>query len=181
VPPPASSVTARPFPQRAFQTLRPGTAVHSADLGEPVFADAQHGFALASIYYGTYPAATIDGGRTWQIDGPFLPIPVARSRVAVESPGVAGPQTYFASGGQGGRTVVDATTDAGKHWWQALLPGGVVYVGAFEGELTAIVASPTGDPAGAPVTFWAYHSRTGRRWTYDDSLRRKSRPRIPGV
>lgn len=166
MPPPAATVTARLFPPGAFQTLRPGTAVSSADLGQQVFADARHGFALASVYSGTYPAATVDGGKTWQIDGPFLPIPASTAPLAVRYPGVAGPTTYFASGGQGGITVVDATTDAGRHWWQALLPGGVVYVGAFEGELTAIIASPTWDVPGARVTFWVYRSRTGRRWTY---------------
>ena len=168
--PPVATVTARLFPPKAFETLRPGTVVSSADLGQQVFADSRHGFALASVYYGTYPAVTVDGGRTWQIDGPFLPIPAAAAPPAVRYPGVAGPTTYFASGGQDGITVVDATPDAGRHWWQALLPGGVVYVGAFEGELTAIIASPTGNVPGARVTFWAYRSRTGRRWTYASTV-----------
>ncbi len=172
--PPAATVTARPFPPEAFQTLRRGTVVSSADLGQQVFADARHGFALASVYYGTYPAATFDGGRTWQIDGPFLPIPAVTAPLAVRYPGVAGPRTYFASGGQGGITVVDATTDAGRHWWQTLLPGGVVYVGAFEGELTAIIASPTGDVPGARVMFWVYRSRNGRRWTYAATMNSSS-------
>jgi hypothetical protein len=82
---------------------------------------------------------------------------------------VTGPETYFASEGLGGTTVVEVTTDAGKHWWQALLLGGVVFAGAFDGELTAIVAGAASDMHGAGVAPRAYHSKTGRRWTYNDT------------
>ncbi len=169
--PPTGSVRAQLFAAAADERLRPGTVVAPANLGVGVFADARHGFTLASIDYQTYPAATIDGGRTWRIDGPVLPIPVAPRPTAIGQPGVAGPETYFASEGLAGITVVEVTTDAGKHWWQAFLPGGVVYVGAFDGELTAIIAVATGDPQRAGVQFWAYHSRSGRRWDFDGVLR----------
>jgi hypothetical protein len=191
--PPAASASAQLF-VRAGERLRPGTVVRPANLGVGVFADARHGFALASIGYETYPAATIDGGRTWRIDGPVLPIPAAGGPAAggpaaggltggpaagapaaggptaSGQPGVAGPETYFASEGLAGTTVVDVTTDAGKHWWQAFLPGGVVFVGAFDGELTAIIAVPVGNPQSAGVEFWAYHSKSGKRWDYDATL-----------
>ena len=52
---------------------------------------------------------------------------------------------------------------------QTLLPGGAVFIGAFDGELTAIVAGAATRP-GVQETFLAYHPRTGRRWTYGDSL-----------
>jgi hypothetical protein len=168
--PPAASVSAQLFVTSTDERLRPGTIVAPADLGTSVFADARHGFTLASIDYRTYPAATIDGGRTWRIAGPVLPIPPAPGPMAGVQPGVAGPDTYFASEGLEGLTVVEVTTDAGKHWWQAFLPGGVVYVGAFDGELTAIIAVPTGNPQSAGVEFWAYHSRSGRRWDFDGAL-----------
>ncbi len=165
---PTASVSAQLFARSADERLRSGTVVRPANLGVAVFADARHGFTLASIDYETYPAATIDGGRTWRIDGPGLPIP--QGPEASSQPGVAGPDTYFAADGLQGTTVVEVTTDAGKHWWQAFLPGGVVFVGAFDGELTAIIAVPTGDPQSAGVEFWAYHSKSGRRWNYDGAL-----------
>ncbi len=167
---PAASVNAQLFARSADEPLRPGTVVRPADLGVGVFADARHGFTLASIDYETYPAATIDGGRTWRIDGPGMPIPAAQGPQAASQPGVAGPNTYFAADGLEGTTVVEVTTDAGRHWWQTFLPGGVVFVGAFDGELTAIIAVPTGDPQSAGVEFWAYHSKSGRRWDYDGAL-----------
>jgi hypothetical protein len=150
--------------------LPPGTVVPAASLGAGLFADARHGFTLASIDgTETYPAATVDGGRTWRIDGPLLPTAASAGSGVVSQPGIAGPRTYFVSEGIGGITVVEVTTDAGKRWWQTLLPGGAVFVGAFDGELTAIVAGGASRP-GVQETFLAYHSRTGRRWTYDDSL-----------
>jgi hypothetical protein len=149
--------------------LPPGTVVPTASLEAGLFADTRHGFTLARIDgTETYPAATVDGGRTWRIDGSLLPAASAGSGV-ISQPGIAGPRTYFVSEGIGAMTVVEVTTDAGKRWWQTLLPGGAVFVGAFDGELTAIVAGGVSRP-GVQETFLAYHSRTGRRWTYDDSL-----------
>ncbi len=150
--------------------LRPGTVVPAASLGIGLFADARHGFTLASIDGSeTYPAATADGGRTWRIDGPLLPAPPSGGLGVISQPGIAGPRTYFVSEGIGGITVIEVTTDAGKRWWQTLLPGGVVFVGAFDGELTAIVAGDATRPD-VQERLLAYHSRTGRRWTYDDAL-----------
>jgi hypothetical protein len=167
-----TSVAAGPRPAiRALRPLRPGTVVPLANVGVAVFADARHGFTLASMSGSeTYPAATVDGGRTWRIDGPVLPALPSGGPAVISQPGIAGPRTYFVSEGVGGITVVDVTTDAGKRWWRTLLPGGPVFVGAYEGELTAIVASSTIDRPDAQETFWAFHSKTGRRWTYDDSL-----------
>jgi hypothetical protein len=167
--PPVARVSARPFPRRAYVTLRPGTVVASAAIARTVFADARHGFALASVGDWTYPAATVDGGRRWRIDGPSLPISFGAVPVAVTLTGVAGPETYFASAGLQDNTIVEVTTDAGDHWWQALLPAHVVYVGAFQGELTAIVAHPRRG-VDAAIGFWAYQSKTGRAWTYNPAL-----------
>jgi hypothetical protein len=150
--------------------LRPGTVLQAESLVAEEYADPEHGFALANVSYETYPAATVDGGRTWRTDGPFFPIPIIQARGAAQQSGSAGPRTYFASQGLQGVTVVEGTTDAGKRWWQTVLPGGAVYVGAFEGELTAIVAGTSGDAQEPSVTFWAFHSKTGEHWTYDDNL-----------
>jgi hypothetical protein len=150
--------------------VSPGTLVAAANVGAGVFADARHGFTLTRIGYETYPAVTVDGGRTWRIAGPVLPL---TAEPPLTQPGVAGPETYFASEGLGGTTVVEVSTDAGKHWWQAFLPGGAVFVGAFDGELTAIVAASGGTPDTA-VAFWAYHSRSGRSWRYDGTVGRVS-------
>ena len=156
---------------RASRPLRPGTIVPSAKVGVQVFADARHGFTVASMNGSeNYPAATADGGRTWRIDGPVLQAPPSGGPGVTSQPGIAGPRTYFVSEAIGGITVVEVTTDAGKRWWRTLLPGGPVFVGAYDGELTAIVASSTIDRPDAQETFWAFHSKTGRRWTYDDSL-----------
>ena len=52
---------------RPARTLAPGTAVRSNELvGQRVFVDAAHGFALASVGQAQYPAATSNGGRTWR-------------------------------------------------------------------------------------------------------------------
>lgn len=167
-----SFVAAGPRPPiRTSKPLRPGTVVPSAKVGVSVFADARHGFTVASMSGSeTYPAATVDGGRTWRIDGPVLPALPSGGRAVISQPGIAGPRTYFVSEGVGGITLVDVTTDAGKRWWRTLLPGGPVFVGAYDGELTAIVANSTIDRPDAQETFGAFHSKTGRRWTYDDSL-----------
>jgi hypothetical protein len=151
--------------------LRPGSIVPSANVGAGVFADSRHGFTLARIgASATYPAATADGGRTWRIDGAVLPVPASGDPGVVTEPGVAGPRTYFVAVGIGGLTVIEVTTDAGKRWWRTLLPGGPVFVGAFDGELTAIVTNSGSIRPGVAETFLAYRSKTGRRWTYADSL-----------
>ncbi len=169
-PRPASAAGPRPA-TRASRPLRPGTVVPSTNVGVAVFADARHGFTVASMSGSeTYPAVTVDGGRTWRIDGPVLPALPSGGPAVISQPGIAGPRTYFVSEGIDGITVVDVTTDAGKRWWRTLLPGGPVFVGAYDGELTAIVADSTIDRPDAQEAFWAFHSKTGRRWTYDDSL-----------
>jgi hypothetical protein len=124
--------------------LKPGKVVSSARLGVRVFANANHGFALALVSDATYPAATTDGGRTWKIDGPPLHLNAAQAPLVVTQVG-AHKSTYFAWGGPGGGNVVDVTPDAGRHWWQAFLGGFVLsVVSTFNGHLVASVQSPAG-------------------------------------
>src|ERR1700712_4775928 len=62
---PAQTVTASRI-TRFPRTLTPGTRVKSSRLGQRVFVDAQHGFALAAGEQAEYPAATTNGGKTWR-------------------------------------------------------------------------------------------------------------------
>ncbi|HWE14483.1 MAG TPA: sialidase family protein [Solirubrobacteraceae bacterium] len=146
---------------RPPMTLAPGSAVRSSSLGQRVFPDARHGFALASVGQAQYPAATSNGGRTWKTDGPALHLNAAQAPFVVLEIGAAGRRTVFAYGsGQ----VVDTTSDGGKHWYRALfngLPMAVVR-NAF-GHLVAFVDGQTSGGA-----TWQYVSKDGgRTWHHD--------------
>jgi hypothetical protein len=113
-------------PRQGVVSVRRGTLVRSSDLSVRVFVDARHGFALADLRNGeTYPAATVDGGKRWRIDGPVFHIPAANGAAVVTQVGAVRPNSYFAFGGG---SVVDATTDAGHHWWVASLGENVLLV-----------------------------------------------------
>jgi hypothetical protein len=151
--------------------LRPGTVVRSADLGVRVFPNAGHGFALASVGEGQYPAASVDGGRTWRVDGPVLHVNAAQAPLVVLQVGAASQRTYFAWGGPGGGQVVDVTSDGGKHWWQAIL-GDVVMavVASGDGRLIAFSQSTANSSPTSAVT-WVYVSKDGgRHWRYNNRL-----------
>jgi hypothetical protein len=137
-------VTAHRITSSAKGVLKRGRVVSSASLGVRVFPNATHGFALATVSGVSYPAATVDGGKTWKVDGPPLHLPAAQAPLVVTQVG-AHKSTYFAWGGPQGGNVVDVSADAGKHWWQAFL-GGVLLsvVSAPNGHLIASAQSPTG-------------------------------------
>ena len=157
-PSPPAKVTASPI-ARVSGTPRPGTRVRSADLGTRVFADSRHGFALASIADGQFPAATADGGKTWRVNGPVLHENAAQAPLAVDEVGIANRHTYFAFGGG---QVVDVTRDAGKHWFRAVLGDVVLGVAApADGRLIAFTQVAAGSDAPTLV----YVSRDGgRHW-----------------
>lgn len=142
----------------------------SHDLGRRVFADNQHGYALATIGGITYPARTSDGGRVWRVDGPVFHIPAAQGAVAVSEMDVANPTTAFAWGGVVSTTVVDVTTDGGKDWSQAFLPGTVLFVGSAPGELLANVHGFVPRGHRVHTGLWTYATKNGRRWSYSYSL-----------
>jgi hypothetical protein len=156
---PRGTVTASPI-ARVRGTPRPGTRVRSADLGTRVFADARHGFALASIDDGQFPAATADGGRTWRVNGPVLHENAAQAPLSVNEVGIANRRTYFAFGGG---QVVDVTSDGGRHWFRAILGDVVVAVAApGDGRLIAF-AQVAG--SGSRANTVVYVSRDGgRHW-----------------
>jgi hypothetical protein len=148
-------------------TLRPGTRVRSVDLGAREFANPRDGFALASVGEAQYPAATVNGGRTWRTDGPALHLNAAQAPLSVVFTGAANAHTFFAFGGG---QVVDATGDAGKHWWRAFLGDGVIaVVPRLGGGLIAIAQNATG--TGSSAVTLVYVSRDGgHHWHHDTTL-----------
>lgn len=143
--------------------------------GVRVFANRHIGFALTDLAQaggGTYPVSTTDGGESWRTDGPVLHVPAAQGPIAVGQAGVLGPRIYFAWCGAC-NMVIDVTPDAGKHWWQTVMPGQVLAVlggSDTRAGLTAIVEGPTSAPNGQGASLWVYLSTNGRRWTYKYSM-----------
>lgn len=164
---PQATVTASLFSRRPG-TLAPGAKVRSADLGQRVFTDADHGFALASVGQAQYPAATDDAGKTWKTDGPALHINAAQAPLSVVDIDAISPTTIFAYGsGQ----VIDATSDGGKAWYGALFDGVVMaVVGGVDNHLVAFVDGSTSGSSSSGVT-WQYVSKDGgRSWRYDNTV-----------
>jgi hypothetical protein len=164
---PARTVTASRI-TRFPQTLAPGTAVKSSQLGQRVFVDAKHGFALAAGAQAQYPAATTDGGRTWRTDGPALHVDAAQAPLAVLSVGAANRRTDFF---YGGAQAVDVTSDGGRQWWRALFDGlSMAVVVNAEGHLVAFVDASS-DATGATGPTWQYVSTDGgRTWRYTTAV-----------
>lgn len=163
---PPSTVTATQVPPSPPALLHPGTVVSSKYLGNRMFVNTNQGFALANTRGTTYPAATVNGGKTWRIDGPAFHVSAANAPNVVTQIGAASPSTYFAYGGPSGAESVVVSTNAGKQWWRAYMPGvalAVVYgpvAGTGKAGLLAFVES-------GPSELWLYASTDGgRRWSY---------------
>jgi hypothetical protein len=161
---PPANVTARPLgPRQGILNVRRGTLVRPRNLGVRAFVDNRRGFALADLPNGeTYPAETVNGGRKWRINGPVFHIPAANGAAAVALAGAAPPRTYFAFGGG---SVVDLSTDGGRHWWVADLGEDVIAVvpGPGPHQLVAVVQNES--PNGSKVATVAYGSTDGgRHW-----------------
>lgn len=165
-PKPPATVTATRLPPSDIPPLaRRGTIVRSSQLSIRVFLNAHNGFALATDRAGTtYPAATTNGGKTWRVDGSHFHVAAANAPNVVTQLGAASRATYFAYGGPGGGNSACVTTDGGKHWWRAYLPGIPV----------AIVYSRVTTPAQLVALaeygssrFWVYVSSDGgHHWHY---------------
>lgn len=165
VPSPPRTLTAHtisPVPK----TLPPGTPVEASELGHRTFVDAVHGFALASIGEAQYPAATVNGGKTWAVSGPALHLDAAQAPLGVCEVGAASQRVYFAYGcGE----VVDTTNDGGKHWWRTDLGGGSLAVVNSGGRLLAFVEALS--EGGSTAATWVYVSSDGgRHWHYENRL-----------
>lgn len=130
-----------------------------------VFISSEKGFALALVRGTTYPAATVDGGTVWRIDGPHLHVSAANAPAVVTDAGAVGPATYFAYG-EG--EAVDVTSSAGLTWWRAYMPGDAFAVVSHRasGHTTLIALVETN-----PAQFAAYVSSDGgRHWTHTKSF-----------
>jgi hypothetical protein len=174
---PPRTVEARPFGSTIHGMLRPGTRVSRSFSGRRAFANRRDGFALGNLMAAEggpmYPLATTDGGKVWRTAGPAVDLPVAQGGIAVAQAGVVGARTWFMCCGL--NTVVDVTPDAGKHWWQAFLPGEVITVVAgtpsFAGPKARLVAivRPFAT-VHSHQRLWIYVSTDGRLWRYDPKL-----------
>lgn len=153
------------------RTAAPGTAVKASRIiGQRVFVDARHGFALVDRNQAQYPAATADGGETWRTDGPALHVDAAQGPLAVTTVGALDRRTIFA---YGAGNVVDVTTDGGRRWRRGLWGYGtpMAVVGNSQGDLVAFVdiSGPGATPVSGPT--WQYVSRDGgRSWHYTTRL-----------
>jgi hypothetical protein len=142
-----------------------GTVVRSSSLGIRVFVDGKHGFALAHLsrFNADYPATTLDGGKTWRVEGPHFHVSAANGPAVVTQVGAGGRSTYFAYGGPGGGNSVVVSIDRGKHWWRALVPAGAVLAVVDSGS--RLVAFTNLSTPGA------YVSRDGgRHWRWSSSV-----------
>jgi hypothetical protein len=146
-------------------TLAPGSRVRaSALVGQRVFVDAGHGFALASVGQAQYPAATTDGGRTWRTDGPALHLNAAQAPLVVTAIGAAGRRTIFAYGsGQ----VIDTTGDGGRHWYRALFNG--LPMAVVQNALGHLVAFVDGESGGSGTSQYV-STNGGRTWRFDSTV-----------
>lgn len=161
-------------------TIKPGAVVPASDIYgkraggvEQVFADRRHGYSLAFIGNGIYPARSVDGGEFWRVDGPPLAVADAAGpgNGAAGAIGVANASTAFAWGGASLTSVVAVTTDGGRSWWVAYeFPGVVLNVGSEGNVLVAYVDGSVGSGSSRHSGLWAYELRADHRWTYFAAL-----------
>ena len=151
---------------RPSNTLAPGSTVSASKIfGHRVFNDANRGFALVNTGQAQYPAATVDGGKTWKTDGPALHLNAAQAPLAVIYIGIAGPKTIFAWGtGQ----VIDSTSDGGQHWYRAVFFGlPVAVIRNPQGHLVAFV---DGETSGSNSTLQYVSKNGGKTWRLDNTI-----------
>jgi hypothetical protein len=172
----ANSATAPPIPPATLtatritqqpHTLKPGTTVSASSLGQRVFVDRRHGFALAATDEADYPAETTNGGVTWKTFGPVLHEDAAQGPLVVTEVGALNRRTiYF----YGASQSVDVTNDGGKQWWRtfseelslAVVPGDT-------GRLVWITQEGYG--SGNNAVTWPYESTDGGKiWHYTTQL-----------
>jgi hypothetical protein len=168
-----ATVTATPLPKSSSPPFKPvGTIVASSSVGVSsnvapvprVFVNNNDGVSMGtggSLGGVTYPVATVNGGKTWRIDGPELHVPAANAPNVVTQLGAAGPATYFIYGGAMGGNSVNVTNNGGKQWYRAYL-GGVV--GAVVATSSGVLYAFTEQPG-------VYYSNNGGKvWHYSTSL-----------
>ncbi len=154
---PPATLTGRLVTPSPLGPLKRGTVVRSSALRTRVFTSSRHGFALARERFGVfYPAVTVDGGKTWRINGPAFHLPPASDApFLVTQVGALSARQYFAWGAQS----IDATSDAGKHWWRTLVPNTVLAV--VPSGTTLLAVTDDAPPIGSPATASVYTSTDG--------------------
>jgi hypothetical protein len=164
---PPQTVTASRI-TRPNGTLAPGSSVASSSLGQRVFLNTSRGFALADVGGAQYPAASVNGGRTWKTNGPALHLNAAQAPLVVVDVGALNAHTFYAFGGG---QVVDVTSDGGATWWRAILGDVVLAVvpQVVGGGLVAVAQNATG--GGSNATTVVYVSTDGgRHWKLNKKL-----------
>lgn len=97
---------------------------------------------LLSVHY---PAISYDGGRTWAIDGPIFYIAAADGTAAVNTIAAVSATTAYA---WGSGNFIRWTTNGGRQWWGAFLPGGVDRVAIGNGTVAVTIhADGTNEPS----------------------------------
>ncbi len=151
---------------RQAHTLKPGSPVKASSLGQRVFIDSEHGFALADTDSAQYPAETTDGGASWKTFGPALHLNALQAPLAVTEIGVANRRTvYFYGSGQ----AVDVTSDGGRQWWRTFTEElSLAVVPGISGRLVWVTQD---SPNGGAAFTWTYESSDGGRvWHYTTAL-----------
>ncbi len=163
---PAKTVTGSLI-KRAHGTLAAGSKVRASTLGVRTFTDGKHGFALAAVGQAQYPAATVNGGKTWRTDGPALHLDAAQAPLAVLNLAAASRKLIFA---YGGGQVIDATGDGGKHWYRALFDGLSMAVTRIpQGHLVGFIdTSASGSGSGQTRQYVSKNG--GRTWRLDSTV-----------
>jgi hypothetical protein len=139
--------------------------VSSRVLGERIFSNGRTGFALANVRSTTYPVSTVDGGRVWRIDGPWLYREAADAPAAIDNVGLALPDMFYAFG----PSVIDVTPNGGRTWWQTFLPDHdgfvVAIVPGFHVDLVAYVQRRSRhDRTNQLATYQYVTTDGGRQW-----------------
>jgi len=164
---PPQLLTARRLRPRPYAAAV-GTLVPGSGVGLRVFANATVGFSMAGVSSAQYPVRTLDGGRTWRVDGPQFHVDAADAPEAVGYVGLIDARTYYAWGS----SVDDVTTDGGRSWWETFVGGTVVaVVPGSKGDLLAYVQTEVVNSNPNRVVTWQYVSRDGgRHWRYTTTL-----------
>jgi hypothetical protein len=148
-------------------TLGRGTLIPSSDLSQRIFVNASDGFAIAGVLaQGTYPTATVNGGKTWRVDGPILHADAAQAPFVVLHVGAGNAHTYFAWGSQ----VADVTSNGGKRWWRAILGLDVLAVVSEAGRLIATVQNPSVSNSATVETSVYVSTDGGKVWHFNSTL-----------
>jgi hypothetical protein len=151
--------------------LAAGTVVARRSVGERIFPSRGTGFALARVGSTTYPVSSVNDGRVWRVDGPWLYREAADAPAAIDDIGVASPNMFYAYG----PSVIDVTPDGGRLWWQTFLPAQdgfvVAIVPGFHVDLVAYVEQRRSHDRASPLaTFQYVTSDGGRHWRYSTAL-----------